>query len=314
MNSTATRSPGPLALCPARRGAAPVASTGPGRIVGRVALASRAGACPGGPQCRRRRSLHSRAIVAGMTLEQKVGQMTQPDIRSVTPDDVAALLPRLGPQRRRRVAGHEQARQRRPTGSTLSRRLLRASMATDMAVKVPVIWGTDAVHGHNNVYGATLFPHNIGLGAAHDPGADDADRPRDRRAGARDRHHLGVRADAGRGAEPALGPHLRKLLLGPALSPRATREAMVGGLQGQLERRRRRCSATAKHCIGDGGTFHGQNQGETRTTEADLITHPRRRLLRRARRRRADGDGLLLELDRHRDRPAPRARCTATAI
>ena len=38
-----------------------------------------------------------------------------------------------------------------------------------MKVKVPVIWGTDAVHGHNNVYGATLFPHNIGLGAAHDP-------------------------------------------------------------------------------------------------------------------------------------------------
>ena len=38
-----------------------------------------------------------------------------------------------------------------------------------MTVKVPVIWGTDAVHGHNNVYGATLFPHNIGLGAAHDP-------------------------------------------------------------------------------------------------------------------------------------------------
>ena len=42
-------------------------------------------------------------------------------------------------------------------------------MSTDMKVKVPVIWGTDAVHGHNNVYGATLFPHNIGLGAAHDP-------------------------------------------------------------------------------------------------------------------------------------------------
>ena len=34
---------------------------------------------------------------------------------------------------------------------------------------IPIIWGTDAVHGHNNVIGATLFPHNIGLGAAHDP-------------------------------------------------------------------------------------------------------------------------------------------------
>src|SRR3546814_8751684 len=42
-------------------------------------------------------------------------------------------------------------------------------MNTDMAVPVPVIWGTDAVLGHNNVFGATLFPHNIGLGVAHDP-------------------------------------------------------------------------------------------------------------------------------------------------
>ena len=35
-------------------------------------------------------------------------------------------------------------------------------------VIIPLIWASDAVHGHNNVYGATLFPHNIGLGAAHD--------------------------------------------------------------------------------------------------------------------------------------------------
>ncbi len=42
-----------------------------------------------------------------------------------------------------------------------------ASMKTK--AKIPLIWGTDAVHGHNNVIGATLFPHNIGLGAANDP-------------------------------------------------------------------------------------------------------------------------------------------------
>ncbi len=34
---------------------------------------------------------------------------------------------------------------------------------------IPIIWGTDAVHGHNNLAGATIFPHNIGLGAANDP-------------------------------------------------------------------------------------------------------------------------------------------------
>ncbi len=36
-------------------------------------------------------------------------------------------------------------------------------------LQIPIIYGVDAVHGHNNVLGATLFPHNIGLGAAHDP-------------------------------------------------------------------------------------------------------------------------------------------------
>ena len=62
--------------------------------------------------------------------------------------------------------------------------------------------------------------------------------------------------------------------------------------------------ATAKHYLGDGGTFHGKDQGETRTSEAEPRPHPRRRLLRRAQGERADGDGELFELHRHRDRQA----------
>src|SRR3546814_10776573 len=42
-----------------------------------------------------------------------------------------------------------------------------ASMENTPAI--PVMWGTDAVHGHSNIVGATLFPHNVGLGAARDP-------------------------------------------------------------------------------------------------------------------------------------------------
>jgi len=107
------------------------------------------------------------AIVAGMTLEQKVGQMTQPDIRSVTPDDVrryyiGSILNGGGawPSMNMHSSVDDWLK--------LSDAFYRASMSTDMKVKVPVIWGTDAVHGHNNVFGATLYPHNIGLGAAHD--------------------------------------------------------------------------------------------------------------------------------------------------
>src|SRR5881275_1159482 len=108
------------------------------------------------------------AIVAGMTLEQKVGQMTQADIRSITPDDVrryyiGSVLNGGGawPSMNMHSSVDDWLK--------LSDEFYRASMSTDMKVKVPVIWGVDAVHGHNNIYGATLFPHNIALGAAHDP-------------------------------------------------------------------------------------------------------------------------------------------------
>ncbi|MEO7257465.1 MAG: glycoside hydrolase family 3 N-terminal domain-containing protein, partial [Sphingomicrobium sp.] len=109
-----------------------------------------------------------RSIVAGMTLEQKVGQMTQAEIRSVKPDDVRQYY--LGSVLN---GGGAWPGMNMHAGAgdwlKLSDEFYRASMATDMKVRVPVIWGVDAVHGNNNVYGTTLFPHNIGLGAAHDP-------------------------------------------------------------------------------------------------------------------------------------------------
>ena len=53
---------------------------------------------------------------------------------------------------------------------SLADRFYDASMDTSQGgPAIPVFWGTDAVHGHNNVVGATMFPHNVGLGAAHDP-------------------------------------------------------------------------------------------------------------------------------------------------
>ena len=103
-----------------------------------------------------------------MTLAQKIGQMTQPEIKTATPSDVTRYY--LGsvlngggswPNGNKHASAKEWL--------ALAQAYHEASMKTDMAVKVPVIWGTDAVHGHNNVPGATLFPHNIGLGAARNP-------------------------------------------------------------------------------------------------------------------------------------------------
>ena len=106
-------------------------------------------------------------IVAGMTLAQKIGQMTQAEIKSITPDEVrkyyiGSVLDGGGswPQMNKHASIKDWL--------ALADAYYDASMHTDMSVKIPIIWGTDAVHGDNNLYGATLFPQNVGLGAAHD--------------------------------------------------------------------------------------------------------------------------------------------------
>jgi beta-glucosidase len=211
------------------------------------------------------------AIVAGMTLEQKIGQMTQPDIRSVTPDDVrryyiGSILNGGGawPSMNMHSSVDDWLK--------LSDAFYRASMSTDMKVKIPVIWGTDAVHGHNNLYGATLFPHNIGLGAAHDPALME----RIGRATAEQVRATGITwAFAPTLAvvqNPRWGRTYESYSSNPALVGDYG-EAMVRGLQGQLGAPTS-VLATAKHWLGDGGTFHGKDQGETRTSEANLAaTH-----------------------------------------
>jgi beta-glucosidase len=212
-----------------------------------------------------------RSIVASMTLEQKIGQITQADIRSITPDDVrryyiGSVLNGGGawPSMNMHSSVNDWLK--------LSDEFYRASMSTDMKVKVPVIWGVDAVHGHNNIYGATLFPHNIGLGAAHDPrllfriGRATAAQVRSTGLSWVFAPTLAVVQN------PRWGRTYESYSSDPALV-RAYAEAIVRGLQGQIGSSNS-VLATAKHWIGDGGTFHGVDQGETRTSEANLArTH-----------------------------------------
>ena len=109
-----------------------------------------------------------RAIVSHMTLAQKIGQMTQAEIRAITPAEVRQYA--IGSVLNGGGAWpHDDKHASTAAWLALADAWWDASMSTDLPVKVPVIWGTDAVHGHNNVWGMTLFPHNIGLGAANDP-------------------------------------------------------------------------------------------------------------------------------------------------
>ncbi|MFZ6874320.1 glycoside hydrolase family 3 N-terminal domain-containing protein [Undibacterium sp. Di27W] len=212
------------------------------------------------------------AIVAGMTLEQKIGQMTQPEIKSITPDDVRRYY--LGSVLNGGGSWPDRNNKHGTAADwvALADKYHEASMATDMAVKVPVIWGIDAIHGNSNVYGATLFPHNIGLGAAHNPQlAGQIGRAMGR----------AVRAT---GIAWVFGPTLavvRDDRWGRTYESFSEDGALVRqyageyvkGLQGSFMDDGN-VVATAKHFMGDGGTDQGKDRGVNLSSNAQMInTH-----------------------------------------
>jgi beta-glucosidase len=212
-------------------------------------------------------------LLARMTLEEKVGQVIQADIASVTPDDVrqynlGSILNGGG------SAPDGDLRNTPDSWLALADAFWEASTDTsDGGVGIPAIWGTDAVHGHSNIVGATIFPHNIGLGAANDPdlmyeigrvtsiemlatGLDWTFAP----TIAVVRNDRWGRTYEGFSEDPAIVV---------AYAPR-----MVEGIQGILGSGEfldeSRMIATAKHFAGDGGTFNGIDQGDNRSSEADF--------------------------------------------
>jgi len=212
-------------------------------------------------------------ILSEMTLEQKVGQMVQAEIEYVTPKDVktyhlGAILNGGGsfPNGRKDASVKDWL--------ALADAYYKASIDTSGGgAGIPIIWGTDAVHGHNNVMGATLFPHGIGLGAANDPELM-------RRIGetvAREVAVTGIdwifsptvavvkdyrwgRTYEGYSTEPSI--------------PSAYASEMIYGIQGdvqELANNHEKVAATAKHFIGDGGAHRGIDQGDTRLSLDELL-------------------------------------------
>jgi beta-glucosidase len=138
----------------------------------------------------------------------------------------------------------------------------------DRGFRIPFMWATDAVHGHNNVFRATVFPHNIGLGAANNPDlieeigevtakeivatgldwtfAPTVASPRDYRWG---RVYEGYSED----------PEIIYQYAG----------RMVEGLQGGVEGLKGQSNviSNVKHWVGDGGTTNGEDRGENHYTE-----------------------------------------------
>ena len=209
-----------------------------------------------------------RDIVAGMTIEQKIGQMIQADIRKITPDEVRRFyigsVLNGGNTQPENTRGASFAQWRAAT-----ERYHAAALATDMPVKIPLIWGTDAVHGHGIVSGATVFPHNMGLGATRDA------------ALVRDIGAATARQVRATGIDWVFAPTLAvvqnyrwgRSYESFSSDPAVVRElgaAYVTGLQGKLGSDTS-AIATAKHFIGDGGTDRGKDRGLNLSSQADLI-------------------------------------------
>ncbi|MGB1157803.1 MAG: glycoside hydrolase family 3 N-terminal domain-containing protein [Porticoccaceae bacterium] len=202
------------------------------------------------------------SLLKSLSLEQKIGQMIQGEIQSVSPSDVSKY--HLGSV----LNGGGSFPDSKKSSSIddwlkLADRYYEASINSKSGI--PLLWGTDAVHGHNNVMGATLFPHNIGLGAANDPALI-------RKIGKITAAEVAVTGiDWVFAPTVAVAKDFRWGRTYEAYSNdskivRSYAGEIVTGLQGevgQLYNDSQRVIATAKHFIGDGGTYRGVDQGNT---------------------------------------------------
>ena len=150
------------------------------------------------------------------------------------------------------------------------------SYALQSRLGIPLIYGIDAVHGNNNVSGAVIFPHNIGMGATRDAALVQQEDDITASGSARHGHPLGLRAVRLRGARRPVGPDLRELRRGPGDREPDWPSAAVTGFQGSALSSTS-VLATAKHFVADGGTTYGTgssgyliDQGDAQISEAEL--------------------------------------------
>ncbi|HEY3930759.1 MAG TPA: glycoside hydrolase family 3 N-terminal domain-containing protein [Verrucomicrobiae bacterium] len=205
-------------------------------------------------------------LLARMTLDEKIGQMVQADLDCVT-NHADIQTYGFGSM----LSGGDS----KPPGENTPENWVKScnelqSWALKTRLKIPLIYGIDAVHGHNDVIGTTIFPHHIGMGATHNPNLSEQ------------AEHITALEVAGTGIRWAFGPCLAvaqderwgRTYESYGQDPKLVSElgaAAVKGLQGeQLSANPDSVLACAKHFIGDGGTQNGKDQGNTVCDEATL--------------------------------------------
>lgn len=217
------------------------------------------------------------ALMAQMTLEEKAAQMVQPEqngisLAEITKYGVGSVLSGGGS-----APGSGNGAK---NWQTHINGIKQAALNSRLGI--PVLYGVDAVHGHSNIYGATVYPHNIGLGAANDTelmeriGAAVAEEVRATGIHwtfaptlANPQNELWGRTYEGFGEEALLVANLGA--------------AFIRGAQGSLGSEEflsdAHVIATAKHYIGEGYTASGINQGNVDLSGDEFETLLRNTLL-----------------------------------
>lgn len=212
-------------------------------------------------------------LLSRMTLLEKIGQMTQIE-RSV------ATAPAI---RDRFIGSVLSGGGSKPFENAKSADwadmidgLQKAALETRLGI--PIFYGTDAVHGNNNVYGTTIFPHNVGLGATRDADLTrkigEATAIEVRASGA----HYAFAPCVAVSRDPRWGRSYESYSEDTEVVRKMT--SLVSGLQGQPPEGhpkgypflagRKNVLASAKHFVGDGGTESGINEGNTISSYEDL--------------------------------------------
>jgi beta-glucosidase len=214
-----------------------------------------------------------KALLADMTLEQKIAQMIQPEIRDISIDDMRKYG--FGSYLNGGGAFPNNNKHSTPQDwIALAESMYQASIDDSLdGSSIPTMWGTDAVHGHNNVIGATLFPHNIGLGAANNPALIQAIAE----VTATEVMVTGIDWVFAPTVAVVQDDRWGRTYESYSENPDIVREyasAIVRGLQGSADKdflSDKHVISTVKHFIGDGGTVGGDDQGNNVDSEQMLF-------------------------------------------
>jgi len=212
-------------------------------------------------------------MLSTMTLEQKIAQMIQPEIRNITVEDMR----KYGFGSYLNGGGSFPNNNKHATPEDwvdLAEKMYQASIDDSLdGSTIPTMWGTDAVHGHNNVIGATLFPHNIGLGAANNPALIEKIAA----ATAREVMVTGIDWVFAPTVAVVRDDRWGRTYEGYSEDPeivKAYSASIVKGLQGAVDGdflSDTRVVSTVKHFLGDGGTVNGDDQGNNIASEEELF-------------------------------------------